>query len=406
MNSFIHHWLTQVKSTIRLIRNPVRRPSRRDRWEPIAIAVEVTETRLQLSAVGGLLPVLSSEVVAALATVPANNATPTNSAGSTAANVASNLNSGQIISNGTSAIPSTLNSSSVTPDPAENNPKDFAEDLALSHLHAHNGNTSSHSTQHSTSGTSGIFAMSSTINTTLAAVSTFPPSVPVLNPADKRSLTGTNADSSATFSTLTRKQSDDSGLIDITESRTTKSARRPVIDSGAAESDSPGTPSESSLIAARVAQTVRQSQRRTALPPAAAPSFFATTADGGLIELVAMATDRNPATRGEKPLKTLTRHDQVDAELGHFAGFDGADVFGSSALGVAIPKRIAPTDSPDAADSHATSSTNRLPWGLLLSAGTAMALWRTPVRTRQMAQTWLRSLTTRCRQAAKVLTTR
>ena len=276
---------------------------------------------------------------------------------------------------------------------------ELAENLALSHQH-------SHTTSHSNGGTSNVFTTPLAINVALASLSTVQPSVPVLNPADRRILNGTNADSSGTFTMLMRKQSDDGGLIDIAENRATKSSKKPVLESGTSDADSPSTSSEATLIAARVAQTVWQSQRKSSPSTKVVPAIFGTANEGGFIELVATATNQIPAARDANRMQTLARHDQVDAEIGHFVGFEGADVFGSSVLGVTTPKRVAPTDSHDTTDANAATSTNRLSWGLLLSAGLAATLWRPPVRSRRMMQTWLRSLATRCRRAAKSFTVR
>ena len=184
-----------------------------------------------------------------------------------------------------------------------------------------------------------------------------------------------------------------------------RSAKRSASEIRTAES--PASADGSPLIAARVAMPSRRTPLQSAQPERDVPDIFTANGEGGFIELLATTAEQTPEIRNSVTRPShLRRHDQVDAEIGRFSAFEQADVPASSALRVAPPKRIAPADSHDAANSDAAETSPRVTWGAILSAGIAVALWQPRVRTHRMMQTWLRLLATHCRRAAKSFTVR
>ncbi len=282
----------------------------------------------------------------------------------------------------------------IANDPTEVDLNDTKEDHELGHFHWQKEATPTNAIN----GTSNGIPTTFDARVVLASLSSLELNAQALNRLEMklRNMAGN-------FETAKSEPSD--GLIDISDKQTSGLAKRSANDIRTA--GSPASSDGIPLIAARVAMPSRRTQLQSTQPKRDVPAIFTANREGGFIELFATTTDQTQETRnGQARPSHLRRHDQVDAEIGRFSAFERAEVPANSAIRVAPPKRIIPAESHEATNFDPAETSPRVTWGAILSAGIAVALWQPQARTRRVVQTWLRSLGTRCRKAAKVFTAR
>ena len=298
--------------------------------------------------------------------------------GSSSANTAQSVN-------GTSSSGNAINPSHTSHEPAENDPKDTLEDHAANHIHWQKELTRSPPLSIISNG----MPAASDAHSFLASLSSRDQSLQVLSRIEAKSQSlSANSDAS------TQKPNDATGLIDISDQPAKKSAKRPVA---ATKPNSPNSVTDIALIAARVALPNSQTRSRPVQPARNVPAIFTKDADGGFIELTATAAGQTPQNRGElRRAGNLTRHNQVDAEIGRFVAFGEADHFDRT-LAITLPKKVTAADSIGDPGSEAMSSTRQLSWGLALTTGLAAMFFRPRVDHR-----FVRLLKTRFHQATNV----
>lgn len=296
----------------------------------------------------------------------------------------------QVTGNGGSNAVNTLDASHLAHDPKETDSKDSLEDHLPIHFHWQREPMPSHPS----SGTPNSLPASFDPRINLASLSSRDLNATAISrPESKPDQPSGNLIATK----LDRKGAD--GLIDINEPRTADSTKRTVGDISTVElpDSTDGIP----LIAARVAMPSGRVQRPSTLRSAVVPSIFTMTGDGGFIELDADATKPNSTVANHlKRQSHVSRHDQVDAEIGRFVASEQVDGLANDGLATAPRNRLVSAASPDATDSETTSSAKPLSWGLMLSVGIAMALWRPPAR-RRMIQRMLQTLGSCCRRAVR-----
>ena len=298
--------------------------------------------------------------------------------GSSSANTAQSVN-------GTSSSGNAINPSHTSHEPAENDPKDTLEDHAANHIHWQKELTRSPPLSIASNG----MLAASDAHSFLASLSSRDQSLQVLSRIEAKSQSlSANSDAS------TQKPNDATGLIDISDQPAKKSAKRPVA---ATKPNSPNSATDIALIAARVALPNSQTRSRPVQPARNVPAIFTKDADGGFIELTATAAGQTPQNRGElRRAGNLTRHNQVDAEIGRFVAFGEADHFDRT-LAITLPKKVTAADTIGDPGSEAMSSTRQLSWGLALTTGLAAMFFRPRVDHR-----FVRLLKTRFHQATNV----
>ena len=297
----------------------------------------------------------------------------------------SSANTAQSV-NGTSSSGNAINPSHTSHEPAENDPKDTLEDHAANHIHWQKELTRSPPLSIAANGMPAAFDAHSF----LASLSSRDLSLQVLSRIEAKPQ---NMSANSVGSTQT--PSDTTGLIDISDQPAKKSAKRPV---SATNPVSPNSATDIALIAVRVALPKSQTRSRPVQPARNVPAIFTQDADGGFIELTATAAGQTPQNRGElRRAGNLTRHNQVDAEIGRFVAFGEADHFDRT-LAITLPKKVTAAETNDEATSGPIRSTQQLSWGLALTAGLA-AVFSQPRLHRRVA----RLLENRWRQARSVL---
>ena len=386
MNTFFKNWMVTIQSAIAttgLGRVSPRPAARRRRSYIVPIVAEVVESRLQLSAVTGLLAAEPASTI--------HNAAKVTTTGSISTNTGSHLTSEQVFGNFASAATSTINPTHLLHTPTENDPRDLAEDFASSHAHSSKGGTSTHLL----SGTPNTVFKSSANTLAFASLSSNSQSLPVLMQPDRKSLI-VSANSSASAEKTTQDQSQLDGLIDISNKQSSKLAKQPVTD---ISTESTSETNDTTLIAARVAMPRWRTQTQPVESPRTVPLLFTKNDDGGFIELTNNTSRQIPEKRGAalRQIRNLTRYDQVDAEVGRFVAFGQAELFDRKPA-ITLPKKVAAAATNGEATSDPIRSTQQLSWGLALTAGLA-AVFSQPRLHRRVT----RLLENRWRQARSVL---
>ncbi len=316
----------------------------------------------------------------------------TTMAGSSPTSSGSNLNSGGLANSeapGSSGTPT----SSILHDPAETDPKDLLEEHVLTHFHWQKESLLSRPTIN----VSNCAALVSTDSrSVLLGLSNSVLSVQTLNRADSKLRT-----LSGTAESLDSAQDDQEGLIDLNDKGSSKCSKRLCTEIITIESleDISGT----TLIATRVAMPNRRLQMPPTQPANDVPNIFRNQGEGGFIELLAITANQAPQGRTTlKRLRQLKRHDQVDAEIGRFIGFDRqADIVNTS-----NSQRLVPPHSPQSVDSEPADSTAQVSWGIALSACVGVALWSPRTRTLRVLRIVFRSMQTRHSKTSDTLTPR
>ena len=168
-------------------------------------------------------------------------------------------------------------------------------------------------------------------------------------------------------------------MIDISDPQNSKSVARPVSADGPESSSSTN---DRVLIAARVAMPMAITRSKPVQPARDVPAIFMKDKDGGFIELTANVAIQTDKTRNElKRHKSLTRYDQVDAEIGRFVAFGEAELVART-LAVNRPKKVAAADLIGGDTADTSASTPQLSWKLAVTASMAAIILQPRVRRR------------------------
>ena len=265
--------------------------------------------------------------------------------GGSSTNVAQTANPGSQAGDGVASNGNESNPSHTVRDLTESDLKDSHEDRSMFRLHWQR--ESAHSLPLSVpSNASSAVSYSPTV---LASLS--------MRDLNWQALTRNESKVESTPETstaVTQEPNDAVGLIDISDPQNSKSVARPVSADGPESSSSTN---DRVLIAARVAMPMAITRSKPVQPARDVPAIFMKDKDGGFIELTANVAIQTDKTRNElKRHKSLTRYDQVDAEIGRFVAFGEAELVART-LAVNRPKKVAAADliGGDAADTSAST---------------------------------------------------
>jgi hypothetical protein len=278
-------------------------------------------------------------------------------------------------------------------DPVETDSKDSSEDHVLAHFHWQKEAPFSRPL---VTASNGVTLTSTDSRSFLLGLSNSALNNPTLNRTDSKlpSLTETT-------DPLGSDQSDHAGLIDLNDKGSAKIGKR--LPNAIISIESLDDAAGMTLIAARVAMPNRRLQMQQDQSERDVPNIFLKRGEGGFIELLAVAATSAPQDRTNlKRINPLKRHDQVDAEIGRFIGFDRPVVLASCRP---VPQ-ITPKHPQEIVDAEPADSTVKISVGVALSVGAAIALWYPRSRTVRVLRVLFRSMQTRHSQTSNMLTPR